>query len=66
MPDQNAKAILNDICTEELAHLEMVGTIVHQLTKNASIEEIEAAGLSPYMNDGTCLDMKKNDNFMIL
>ena len=29
----------------ELAHLEMVGTIVHQLTKNASIEEIEAAGL---------------------
>ena len=41
MPDQNAKAILNDIGTEELAHLEMVGTIVHQLTKGASIEEIE-------------------------
>ena len=51
MPDQNAKAILNDIGTEELAHLEMVGTIVHQLTKNASIEEIEAAGLSPYYTD---------------
>ena len=48
MPDQKAKAILNDIGTEELAHLEMVGTIVHQLTKNASIEEIEAAGLSAY------------------
>ena len=48
MPDQNAKAILNDIGTEELAHLEMVGTIVHQLTKNASIEEIEAASLSAY------------------
>ena len=30
--------------TEELAHLEMVGTIVHQLTKGASIEEIEKAG----------------------
>ena len=29
----------------------MVGTIVHQLTKNASIEEIEAAGLSPYYTD---------------
>ena len=51
MPDQTAKAILNDIGTEELAHLEMVGTIVHQLTKNASIEEIEAAGLSPYYTD---------------
>ena len=51
MPDQKAKAILNDIGTEELAHLEMVGAIVHQLTKNASIEEIEAAGLSPYYTD---------------
>ena len=35
----------------ELAHLEMVGTIVHQLTKNASIEEIEAAGLGAYYTD---------------
>ena len=51
MPDQNAKAILNDIGTEELAHLEMVGTIVHQLTKNASIEEIETAGLGAYYTD---------------
>lgn len=51
MPDQNSKAILNDIGTEELAHLEMVGTIVHQLTQNASIEEIEAAGLAPYYTD---------------
>lgn len=51
MPDQKAKAILNDIGTEELAHLEMVGTIVHQLTKNATIEEIEKAGLSAYYTD---------------
>ena len=51
MPDQKAKAILNDIGTEELAHLEMVGTIVHQLTKEASIEEIEKAGLGPYYTD---------------
>ena len=51
MPDQKAKAVLNDIGTEELAHLEMVGTIVHQLTKNASIEEIEAAGLGAYYTD---------------
>ena len=45
------KAILNDIGTEELAHLEMVGSIVYQLTKNASIEEIEAAGLGAYYTD---------------
>lgn len=51
MPDQKAKAILNDIGTEELAHLEMVGAIVHQLTKDATIEEIEKAGLSPYYTD---------------
>lgn len=51
MPDQKAKAILNDIGTEELAHLEMVGAIVHQLTKNASIEEIEKAGLGAYYTD---------------
>ena len=51
MPDQTSKAVLNDIGTEELAHLEMVGSIVHQLTKNASIEEIEKAGLAPYYTD---------------
>ena len=51
MPDQTAKAVLNDIGTEELAHLEMVGTIVHQLTKNASIEELEKAELAPYYTD---------------
>lgn len=51
MPDQKAKAILNDIGTEELAHLEMVGAIVHQLTDGASIEEIEKAGLSAYYTD---------------
>ena len=57
MPDQKAKAILNDIGTEELAHLEMVGTIVHQLTEGASIEEIEKAGLAPYYTDhGVCLE----------
>ena len=37
--------------TEELAHLEMVGTIVHKLTEGASIEEIEKAGLGAYYTD---------------
>lgn len=51
MPDQIAKATLNDIGTEELAHLEMVGTIVHQLTEGLSIEEIKSAGLGAYYTD---------------
>ena len=51
MPDQKAKAILNDIGTEELAHLEMVGTIVHQLTDGVSVEELEKAGLGAYYTD---------------
>lgn len=51
MPDQKSKAILNDIGTEELAHLEMVSTIVHQLTDNVSPEELEAAGLGANYTD---------------
>lgn len=51
MPDQNSKAILNDIGTEELAHLEMIGSIVHQLTNDSSVEELEKAGLGAYYTD---------------
>ncbi len=51
MPDQKSKAVLNDIGTEELAHLEMVGTLVHQLTDGVSPEELEKAGLGPYYTD---------------
>lgn len=39
--------------TEELAHLEMVSTIVHQLTKNLSMEEIEKSGFANYYVDHT-------------
>ena len=46
-----AISTLNDIGTEELAHLEIVGSIVHQLMKGASIEEIEAAGMGAYYSD---------------
>jgi len=51
MPDQKAKAILNDIGTEELAHLEMVGSLVHQLTDGASAKEMNEAGLGSYYTD---------------
>ena len=48
---KNLRQFLTISGTEELGHLEMVGSIVHQLTRNASIEEIEKAGLSPYYTD---------------
>ena len=51
MPDQTAKAILNEIGTEELAHLEMVGTIIHQLTDGCCPEELKQAGLGSYYTD---------------
>ena len=53
MPYAEAKGLLTDIGTEELAHLEMVATIVHQLTKNLSMEEIESSGFAPYYTDHT-------------
>ena len=53
MPNRMAMAVLNDIGTEELAHLEMVSTIVHQLTRDLSMEEIENSGLGPYYIDLT-------------
>ena len=51
MPDQKSKAILNDIGTEELAHLEMVGSIVHQLTDGVDAETLEKEGLGAYYTD---------------
>ena len=53
MPYPELKAILTDIGTEELAHLEMVGTIVYQLTRNLSAEEIKEAGMDAYFIDHT-------------
>ena len=53
MPHDKAKAILNDIGNEELAHFEMIGAIVHQLTRNCTEEEIKKGGLADYFVDHT-------------
>ncbi|MGN0430965.1 MAG: manganese catalase family protein [Lachnospiraceae bacterium] len=52
-PYREVAGLLTDIGTEELAHLEMVASIVHQLTRNLSMEEIEASGFAPYYTDHT-------------
>lgn len=51
MVTPEAKAVLNDIGTEELAHLEMIGAICLQLSENATPEEIKAAGFDSYYVD---------------
>jgi len=51
MVTPQARAILNDIGTEELAHLEMIGSIVKQLIQNATIDEIKAAGMEAFYAD---------------
>ncbi|MEG0780780.1 MAG: manganese catalase family protein, partial [Oscillospiraceae bacterium] len=53
MPYPELKALLTDIGTEELSHLEMVGTVVHQLTRNLTEEEVKKAGYDAYFVDHT-------------
>ncbi len=53
MPYPELKGLLTDIGTEELGHLEMVGTLVHQLTRNLNEEQIKAAGFDAYFVDHT-------------
>lgn len=51
MPNSRIKALLTDIGTEELGHLEMVGTLVHQLTRNLSDDQIRDSAFAPYFVD---------------
>ena len=53
MPFKEAIGVLNDIGTEELAHFEMIGAMVHQLTKNMTIEQIKDSGFDTYFVDHT-------------
>lgn len=53
MPYPELKGLLTDIGTEELGHLEMVGTIVHQLTRNLNEKDVKEGGFAPYFIDHT-------------
>ncbi len=53
MPQAELKGLLTDIGVEELGHLEMVATIVHQLTRNLTEDQIENSGFAPYFVDHT-------------
>ena len=51
MPTDMGKGGLTDIGTEELAHLEMVGSMVHQLTRNLTMKQINEMGFGDYYTD---------------
>ena len=51
--DPEIKDLFLDIAAEELGHMEMVASIVHQLTRNLSIDEIKKAGFDAYFTDHT-------------
>lgn len=53
MPDRKVAGVLTDIGTEEFAHFEIISTIVYQLTKNLSVEELKASGFDKYYVDHT-------------
>lgn len=53
MPYAELKGLLTDIGTEELGHLEMIGAIVYQLTRNLSVDEIKKSGFDTYFVDHT-------------
>ena len=53
MPYPELKGLLTDVGTEELGHLEMIGAIVYQLTRNLSLEEIKKSGFDTYFVDHT-------------
>ena len=53
MPCCELQGLLTDIGTEELGHLEMIGTLVYQLTRNLSCEEIKKNGFDAYFVDHT-------------
>lgn len=48
MPDDRGKALLTDIGTEELAHVEIISAMLYQLMKGATLEELKAAGLGEH------------------
>ena len=53
MPYPELRGLLTDIGTEELGHLEMIGSIVQQLTRDMTVEDIKRAGFEPYFVDHT-------------
>ena len=62
MPDDKGKALLSDIATEEMAHMEIISAMVYQLLDGVSIDELEKEGLgSSYVENGYGIYPKNSD-----
>ena len=62
MPDDKGKALLSDIATEEMAHMEIISAMVYQLLDGVSIDELEKEGLgSSYVENGYGVYPKNSD-----
>ena len=59
MPYKECKAILTDIGTEELAHMEMISAIVYQLTRNLTPEQIREGGFVPRVSTRSSLPARR-------
>ena len=59
MPFEELKGLLTDIGTEELGHLEMIGAIVHQLTRNLKDNQFRDPAFAPYFVDHTVPDCSR-------
>lgn len=64
MPDSITKGLLNDIGTEEMAHLEVVGSIVYQLTRDLNEECVKESGFADYFMNHTTGVYPANTNGM--
>lgn len=62
MPYPELKGLLTDIGTEELGHLEMVGAVIYQLTRNLSVDEIRRSGFDAYFVNHTTAVYPANAN----
>ena len=53
MPNRKVAGLLTDIGTEELAHMEIISTLMHQLTKNMTLDQVTQSGFEAYFVDHT-------------
>ena len=64
MPDNKGKALLTDIGTEELAHVEMISAMIYQLLNGATLKELKEAGLASQIYQKIWQQNKKPEPLM--
>ena len=65
MPSDELKGLLTDVGTEELAHFEMIGAMIYQLTRNLSCDEIKKQGFDAYFVTDFCGGVVLREEFTL-